>query len=105
MVGGGYLESKPSDQLWLSFRLALAKPNNKVFHIQSQMCQLNGKVDYKTDVIQFILQWKSRSSVSSLIILPIIACRFMHNFIVDCRFASLIVDVDFHQKIILDFRF
>ena len=27
-VGGGWLESKLSDQLWLSFSLALAKPNN-----------------------------------------------------------------------------
>jgi hypothetical protein len=26
--GGGWLESKLSDQLWLSFSLALAKPNN-----------------------------------------------------------------------------
>jgi hypothetical protein len=26
--GGGGLESKLSDQLWLSFSLALAKPNN-----------------------------------------------------------------------------
>jgi hypothetical protein len=31
-VPGGWLESKRSDQLWLSFSLALAiaKPNNKV---------------------------------------------------------------------------
>jgi hypothetical protein len=27
--GGGWLESKHSDQLWLSFSLALAKPNKK----------------------------------------------------------------------------
>jgi hypothetical protein len=27
--GGGGLESKLSDQLWLSFSLALAKPNKK----------------------------------------------------------------------------
>jgi hypothetical protein len=26
---------------------------NKVFNIQSQICQLNGEDDYKTDVIQF----------------------------------------------------
>jgi hypothetical protein len=26
---GGWLESKLSDQLWLSFSLALAKPNKK----------------------------------------------------------------------------
>ena len=77
---------------------------NKVFNIQSQICQLNGEDDYKTDVIQFFLQWKSWSSDSSLISLPIMACRFMHNFIVDCRFASLIVDVDFRQKVIVDCR-
>ena len=70
---------------------------NNVFNIERQICQLNGEDDYKTDVIQFVLQWKSRSSVSSLISLPIMACRFMHDFIVDCRFASLIVDVDFRQ--------
>jgi hypothetical protein len=28
VVGGGWLESKLSDQLWLSFSLALAKLNN-----------------------------------------------------------------------------
>ena len=28
--GGGGLESKLSDQLWLSFSLALAKPNNTI---------------------------------------------------------------------------
>ena len=31
-------------------------------------------------------------------------CRFMHIFIVDCRFASLNVDVDFCQKAIVDCR-
>ena len=31
-----------------------------------------------------------------------LACRFMHIFIVDCRFASLILDVDFHQNAIVD---
>ena len=31
-------------------------------------------------------------------------CRFMHIFIVDCRFAYLIVDVDFCQKAIVDCR-
>ena len=30
MVGGGWVvESEHSDQLWLSFSLALAKPNNR----------------------------------------------------------------------------
>jgi hypothetical protein len=29
VVGGGWLESKRSDQLWLSFSLALAKPKTK----------------------------------------------------------------------------
>ena len=36
--------------------------------------------------------------------LPIVACRFMHIFIVDCRFAVLVVDVDFGQKTIVDCR-
>ena len=31
-------------------------------------------------------------------------CRFMHISIVDCRFASFIVDVDFRQKAIVDCR-
>ena len=33
-----------------------------------------------------------------------VACRFRHIFVVDCRFASPIVDVDFHQKAIVDCR-
>ena len=33
--GGGGLESKLSDQLWLSFSLALAKPNN--FTVNTQL--------------------------------------------------------------------
>ena len=33
-----------------------------------------------------------------------VACRFMHIFIVDCRFALLVVDVDFGQKSIVDCR-
>ena len=33
VVGGGWLESKLSDQLWLSFSLALAKPNNSSINL------------------------------------------------------------------------
>ena len=32
------------------------------------------------------------------------ACRFMHIFVVDCRFTSSIVDVDFCQKAVVDCR-
>jgi hypothetical protein len=33
--GGGWLESKLSDQLWLSFSLAFAKPNNRKLKIKN----------------------------------------------------------------------
>jgi hypothetical protein len=43
-VGGGGLESKLSDQLWLSFSLALAKPNkNKCFGTVSVDLVCEGK--------------------------------------------------------------
>ena len=38
-VGGGWwVESEFSDRLWLSFSLALAKPN-KIFCLTSKMCK------------------------------------------------------------------
>jgi hypothetical protein len=34
----------------------------------------------------------------------VVACRSMHIFVVDCRFTSSIVDVDFRQKAVVDCR-
>ena len=48
--------------------------------------------------------WQIKNILGTLFTCSTPFCRFMHNFIVDCRFASLIVDVDFHQKAIVDCR-
>jgi hypothetical protein len=48
--GGGGLESKLSDQLWLSFSLALAKPNK--MHLISTIFQTSNKTRW--DNVQFI---------------------------------------------------
>ena len=58
----------------------------------------------RCDTIFLAIKEKIISFLSSLISLPNETCRFMHIFILNCRFASLIVDVHFHHKTIVDCR-